>query len=265
MVRQLHRHGPFLISLLVLLGGWEAAVANGVLREAFFPRPSVLVGQVGMLLSDGTLILHTRATLGRLVAAFLLAALPGIALGLALGVWRSCRAALEPLIAFVYPIPSILYLPLAALILGRGEGALIFTATVTSFFLIAINTMAGVQHMDRAMLEAATHFGATGPRLFVKVLLPGTLPGILTGARLALGLSLIVVIAAEMVAAQEGLGALLWLSWQILKVRDMYASLLVIATLGLLTTYGLERVRARLLPWQADRAAPAVGAPGGLA
>lgn len=252
----IRRQAPFLISLLVLLGGWEAAAATGLLREAFFPRPSVLGAQVVALVGDGTLLLHTRVTVGRLLAAFVLAAIPGIAVGLAMGVWRSCRAALDPLIAAVYPIPSVLYLPIAALVLGRGEGALVFTATVTSFFLIAINTMAGVRNLDRGLVEAAVHFGATGPRLFLKVLLPGTLPGILTGARLALGLSLIVVIAVEMVAAQEGLGALLWLSWQILKVRDMYASLLVIAALGLLSTYGLERLRARLLPWQATLSAP---------
>mgnify|MGYP003694308957 CR=1 FL=1 len=117
--------------------------------------------------------------------------------------------------------------------LGPAEAALVATSAMTSFFLVAYTTMTGVQQMDRTVLEAATHFGArAGGTLFAKVLLPGAMPFIFTGMRLGLGYALIVVIAVEMASAQQGLGALLWLSWGLLKVEDMYAALGAIARLG---------------------------------
>jgi NitT/TauT family transport system permease protein len=102
------------------------------------------------------------------------------------------------------------------------------------------------------VIEAATHYGARGWRLFVGVLLPGALPFIFTGLRLGLGYALIVVIAVEIVSASRGLGALLWLSWQVLKVEDMYATFVVIAILGAVLSYGLAALRTRLLPWVQD-------------
>jgi NitT/TauT family transport system permease protein len=238
------------LSVVVLLAGWEVSARVGWIREAFFPRPSSLLSQFQLLLRDGTLGLHMGATVGRLFWAFVLAAVPGVAVGLAMGVWRAARDTLDPLFAFVYPIPSVLFLPLAAFVLGRGEPARVLTSAVTSFFLVATTTMAGVRQLDRGILEAGIHYGATGHNLFFKVLLPGALPWIFTGLRLGLGFALIVVVAVEMVGAERGLGALLWLSWQTLKVRDMYVTLLTIGFLGLLTTYGLERLRSWLLPWQ---------------
>ena len=237
------------LSVLVLFGLWEWGAGAGWVREAFFPRPSSVAAQFLALVRDGTLPSHLGATLTRVAWAFLVAALPGVAVGLTMGVWRGAREALDPLFAFVYPIPSVLFLPLAAFVLGRGEPARILTSAVTSFFLVAANTLTGVRQLDRGVLEAAVHYGATGHRLFFKVLLPGSLPWIFTGLRLGLGFALIVVVAVEIVGAERGLGSLLWLSWQTLKVRDMYVTLLVIGFLGLMATYGLERVRERLLPW----------------
>jgi len=238
------------VSVVVLLTAWEWAAAAGWLREAFFPRPSSVAAQFQVLVRDGTLTAHLGATLSRVAWAFVVAAVPGVALGLVMGVWRTAREVLDPLFAFVYPIPSVLFLPLAAFVLGRGEAARVLTSAVTSFFLVAANTTTGVRQLDRSVLEAAVHYGATGHRLFLRVLLPGALPWIFTGLRLGLGFALIVVVAVEMVGAERGLGSLLWLSWQTLKVRDMYVTLLVVGFLGLVATYGLERLRERLLPWQ---------------
>jgi NitT/TauT family transport system permease protein len=238
------------VSVALLLGFWEWAAGAGWVREAFFPRPSSIAAQFHALVRDGTLTAHLATTLGRVGWAFVVAALPGVVVGLVMGVWRAAREALDPLFAFVYPIPSVLFLPLAAFVLGRGEAARVLTSAVTSFFLVAANTMTGVRQLDRGIVEASVHYGATGPRLFFKVLLPGALPWIFTGLRLGLGFALIVVVAVEMVGAERGLGSLLWLSWQTLKVRDMYVTLLVIGFLGLVATYGLEWLRQRLLPWQ---------------
>jgi NitT/TauT family transport system permease protein len=167
-----------------------------------------------------------------------------------MGLWRRLREGLDPVFAVIYPIPSVLFLPLVSFLVPAGEVAVVVTTAVTSFFLVAFTTTHGVRQIDRLVIEAAVHYGARGWRLFATVLLPGALPFIFTG--LGLGYALIVVVAVEIVAASRGLGALLWLSWQVLKVEDMYAAFFVIAFLGAVLSYGLAALRARLLPWVQD-------------
>jgi ABC-type nitrate/sulfonate/bicarbonate transport system permease component len=237
-----------------LLAAWEVLGAAGVLRPAFFPRPSALAGHAAALLSDGSLAGHARATLARLAWAFALAAVPGVGTGLAMGLSRRAREGLDPLFALIYPIPSVLFLPLLSFVLRAEGAALIVTAAITSFFLVAYTTMTGVQQIDRTVLEAAVHYGARGRRLFLSVLLPGALPHVFTGLRLGLGYTLIVVVAVEIAGAQRGLGALLWLSWEILKVEDMYVALAAIAVVGGVLMWALEAVRARVIPWARDPA-----------
>jgi ABC-type nitrate/sulfonate/bicarbonate transport system permease component len=245
-------HWLAVASPAALLIGWELAAAAGLLREAFFPRPSTVLDHLRRLIADGTLLAHALPTLARIAAAFALAAGLGIAVGLAMGLWRRLRESLDPVFAVVYPIPSILFLPLVSFLVPHGETALVVTTAVTSFFLIAFTTTEGVRQIDPLVVEAARHYGARGRRLFTAVLLPGALPYIFTGLRLGLGFALIVVVAVEIVNATYGLGALLWLSWQVLKVEDMYATFLVIAALGAVLSYGLAALRARLLPWAQD-------------
>jgi NitT/TauT family transport system permease protein len=250
--RWLAEHWIAILSPVGLAVAWEWASAAGVLREVFFPRPTTVITHLGRLAADGTLWAHTAATLGRVAWAFALAAILGVAVGLAMGLWRRLRDGLDPVFAVVYPIPSVLFLPLVSFLLPAGEVATIVTVAVTSFFLVALTTTHGVRQIDRLVLEAATHYGARGWRLFATVLLPGALPFIFTGLRLGLGYALIVAVAVEIVSANRGLGALLWLSWQVLKVEDMYATFLVIALLGAVLSYGLAALRARLLPWVQD-------------
>jgi len=250
--RRLAEPSITVVSGLILLSGWEWASATGVLREAFFPRPSTIAVHLRELALDGTLWGHLATTLIRVGWAFALAAGLGVGIGLAMGLWRGLREGLDPVFAVIYPIPSILFLPLVGFLVPPGEIALVVTAAVTSFFLIAFTTTHGVRQIDRLVVEAATHYGARGWRLFTAVLLPGSLPFIFTGLRLGLGFALIVVVAVEIVSTSRGLGALLWLSWQILKVEDMYAAFFVIALVGAVLYYGLAALQARLLPWVQD-------------
>ncbi len=250
--RWLAEHWISIGSPITLLVAWEWASATGVLRAVFFPRPSTIVGHLYALAVDGTLWGHTATTLVRIGWSFSLAAVLGVVVGLAMGLWRRLREGLDPVFAVIYPIPSVLFLPLVSFLVPPGEIATVVTTAVTSFFLIAFTTTHGVRQIDRLVVEAALHYGARGWRLFATVLLPGALPFIFTGLRLGLGFALIVVVAVEIVSASRGLGALLWLSWQVLKVEDMYATFFVIALLGALLSYGLAALRARLLPWVPD-------------
>jgi sulfonate transport system permease protein len=250
--RGLPEHWLAVVSPLVLLMAWEGASATGVLREVFFPRPTTILVHLGRLAADGTLWGHTTATLGRIGWAFALAAVIGVAMGLGMGLWRRLREGLDPVFAVIYPIPSVLFLPLVSFLVPAGEIAVVLTTAVTAFFLVAFTTMHGVRQIDHLVVEAAVHYGARGWRLFATVLLPGALPHIFTGLRLGLGYALIVAVAVEIVAASRGLGAFLWLSWQVLKVEDMYATFFVIAFLGGVLSYGLAALRVRFLPWVQD-------------
>ena len=252
MSRHRDWHWLTIASPVALLAAWEFASATGLLRPAFFPRPSTILDHLRRLIADGTLLTHAVPTLSRMAWAFVIAAGLGIGVGLAMGSWRRLRESLEPIFAIVYPIPSVLFLPLVSFVVPRGEIALVVTTAVTSFFLIALTTADGVRQIDPLVVEAARHYGSRGPRLFTAVLVPGALPYIFTGLRLGLAYALIVVVAVEIVSASRGLGALLWLSWQVLKVEDMYATLEVIALLGGVLSYGLAALRSRLLPWAQD-------------
>ncbi|MBI3076795.1 MAG: ABC transporter permease [Deltaproteobacteria bacterium] len=241
---------PWWLSPLLVLAAWEAASVAGWLRRDYFPPPSALVGNYRALVGEEELLRHVGATLGRLGVAFVLAAVPGVLLGLGMGLVRPARLLLEPFVSGLYAIPKIALLPLIMLVMGIGEPALIVTASITAFFQITVSTMAGVLQVEPVLLEAARNYGATGHRLFFRVILPAVLPHIFTGLRLGLGLALILVSAVEITAAQTGLGFLIWHAWQVFRVEHMYCTFGVIGAIGLAITHGLEALGAVLMPWR---------------
>jgi len=252
MTRVSREVGIPLATSLATVALWELAVRAGLLRAAFFPPPSDVARTLVALGASGELWAHAATTLGRLGAAFLLAVVPGTILGLAMGWWGPVRLAADPLVRLLFPIPSIAFFPVVIFYLGLSDLGLIITAAVTPFLLIVVQAAAAVEGLDRSLLEAGLNYGATGRRLFTRVILPATLPPLFVGYRLALGVGLIVTVAVELVGAKHGLGGFLWHSWQILRIEDMYVGLVLIALLGVLVTYGLEALGNRLMPWQVD-------------
>jgi NitT/TauT family transport system permease protein len=236
---------PLAVALL-----WEGAVAAGLLNPTYLPAPSRLAARLADLLAGGELWDHLIVTLGRLGASFVLAVVPAIALGLAFGMWRGLRLALEPILTALYAVPKIALLPLVMLVLGIGERSFVATATLTGFLQMTVSTMAGVLAVERTVLEAGRNYGADGWRLFRYVLLPSALPEIFTGMRIGLSLTLVLVIAVEFTAAQEGLGAFVWTAGQTFSVENLFSGLVVIGVLGLILTHGLERFGDWLMPWR---------------
>jgi len=242
---------PLATSLLAL-AAWEALVDSGLLRAAFFPAPTNIARTIFDLAVGGELWRHAGTTLARLMASFLMASVPGTALGLAMGWWMGMRTAADPLVRLLFPIPSIAFFPVVIFYLGLSEWGLLLTAAITPFLLIAVQSAAAVESLERTLLEAGRNYGASGRRLFLQVILPAALPRLFIGYRLALGVGFIVTVAVEMIAAKHGLGGFLWHSWQILRIEEMYVGLVLIGLLGILVTYGLEALASRLMPWQAD-------------
>jgi sulfonate transport system permease protein len=241
---------------VVLLALWEIASRLAVVSPRYFPAPTTIAWVLVDRFVEGDLGAQSLVTLARLACALALAAAPGVLLGLLMGIARPVRAAIEPYIAFIFPVPKITLLPFLLIILGVGEPAFVLTGATSAFFQIVISTLGGVQALDPRLLEVGRNYGAHGARLFWKVILPATLPSIFTGLRLGLGLALVSLVAVEFIAAKSGLGHLVYRHWQMLSTPEMYAAFVLVGALGLGLTRGLRALQARILTWQDD--------PGGL-
>jgi len=241
---------------IALVALWEAAVRSGLLDARFFPPPSLVVGTFWRLAADGTLLQHTWASVVRVLVGFAIGSAAGLAAGLMLGTIRSLRVALEPVISALYVIPKVAILPLVMLIFGLGEASKIAIVAIATFFIAVINTTAAVVGVEPIFLEAGRAFGARRLQMFAHIILPGALPAIFTGLRLALGTALIVIIAAEFVAAKEGIGYFIWFAWNTLRPEAMFAGFIVIGALGMLSYAAIRWIGGRLMPWQDDVASP---------
>jgi NitT/TauT family transport system permease protein len=166
---------------------------------------------------------------------------------------KTIKALFNPIIWVIYPLPKIALLPLIMLLIGLGEPPIILIIALGAFFPLVINSASGVANIEPIYLDVARNYGASTFQTFVKVLLPGSLPMIFSGLRLALGISLLLAVVAELAIASKGVGAMLWLSWETLRVERIYVAIAVIAVLGLLLNWLLGLANSRLIHWQEQR------------
>ena len=241
-----------IVSPLVLLLVWELLVRAHVLDVRFFPAPSQVLVALGQLVASGVLLQDVAASLTRIAAGFILGGLLGLVVGLLMGVSRIVRAAGKPLFGVLYPIPKIAILPLVMLVFGIGETSKYVIVAIGVFFLVLLNTMAGVVNIDRVYLDVGRNYGARRLDVLRYIALPGALPFIFTGLRLGWGTGLLLIVAAEFISAKSGLGFLIWNSWQTFSVEEMYAGLITVSALGLASFAVLDLLERWLLPWKPD-------------
>lgn len=238
--------------MIITLMIWESGVHLRVISPLFFPPPSVILLTFIRLATNLELAFHAGTSLSRVFLGLILGSVPGLILGLIMGWSPRVYSLINPLIAAAHPVPKIAILPLIMILFGIGESSKVVVIAVTTFFPMLINTLAGVQQISPIHFEVAKNYGANLTKVFTRVILPGSLPMVLTGLRLALNMALLITTAVELVAAQEGLGALIWLSWQTLRTEELYVSLCVIAALGLMFNFLLHRLTRYCVPWQAE-------------
>jgi ABC-type nitrate/sulfonate/bicarbonate transport system permease component len=238
-----------LAGLLVL---WELVTRTGWVPPLFLPSPlGVLAAGVEMVQS-GELLTHVATSLGRILLGFGLGALGGVAVGLAVGVFSLAEAVGTPLIAATFPIPKIALLPLLILWLGIGEASKVAVITLGVFFPMAINTYAGVRHADPLLLRAAVSFGAGRWSLVRKVMLPSALPMIFAGLKLGAGTSLLLLVAAEMIAAASGIGFLVLHAQNLMETTKLMVGIVLLSLLGVCSHWLLTRLERAVIPWRAD-------------
>jgi len=237
----------------VLLILWELPARLGGIDVRFFPAPTSIAQKFVDLARSGELWTHLWASLQRLFWGFLLGGIPGVILGITMGLSRPVRAAVDPLVASTYPIPKSAILPLILLIFGLGEASKIVMVALGVFYPVVINTMGGVLQIQKIYLDVGRNFRANRWQTFRTIALPGALPSIMTGIKLGVGMGLILIAIAEMVGAKEGIGFMIWDAWQVLTVETMYVGLVVIAILGFLLTLILDEIETWVLPWKHER------------
>jgi ABC-type nitrate/sulfonate/bicarbonate transport system permease component len=239
-------------SPLLILLVWEIVVRIHLLDARFFPAPSSVIVELVLLAQSGQLFVDIGWTLLRVVIGTLLGTIPGVVLGIFLGLSPLVRAFVQPAISALYPVPKIALFPLVMLIFGIGEASKWAIVAVAVFFQVFYSTLAGVVNIDRIYLDVASNFKASRWQTFYSVAIPGALPFIFTGFQLGLGMALIVVVIAENFGTQVGVGFLIWRSWQIFEVRDMYVGLIVVALMGYCFQLLLQRLQKAIIPWKKD-------------
>jgi NitT/TauT family transport system permease protein len=233
---------------LILL--WELTVQTGLLDQRLFVPPSRIAAGLYAMTITGEIWTHISISLFRVGTGFVLGAVPGIVIGIVMGLSRTVRALLQPIVAATYPIPRTAILPLFLIIFGLGEASKIVIVATGVFYPVLINAVAGVREINRVYLDVGHNFGASRWQVFRTIAFPGALPLIMSGVKLGIGMGLILIAIAEMVGAKNGLGYMIWNAWEVLSVETMYVGLLVIAIIGFLLSVLLNEFEAWMLPWK---------------
>lgn len=231
---------------------WEIAARAGWTNRWLVVPPSSIPPAMLQLAATGELWRHLNATLFRVLASFAAGAGLGLAAGLAAGGFRRFGAIVDPLLAGLYATPKIALFPLALALLGTGDASRLLPAIVSAFAMMAVHSAEAARSVPQPLLELARSYGAGRRQLFRAVYVPSSLPHLFTGLRLSLGLTLVMVISTEMLGAHEGIGSLLWISAQSLRMELLYGSLLLCAGLGILAVSLLRWAEIFFIPWRTN-------------
>ena len=224
---------PSIVVIAVVVGIWWAVVI--ATESAIFPTPLAVVAGTLELARDGTLWEHIGASLMRVGAGFGLAVALAIPLGLWMGWVHGAFVTLNPLFQILRPISPIAWIPIAILWFGVGNASPIFLIFIASVFPMIVQTTVGVHTIEKRFLRAAENFGVSRAKLFMKVVFPATLPQIIVGMRIGLGVAWLVVVAAEMIALRSGLGYLIIDSRNAGNRYDLViAGMIIIGLIGLM-------------------------------
>ena len=241
------------LSIAGLLWLWWAVTSAGLIEPLFLPSPQAVLARGWQLLGEGymnaSLWQHLGASLGRIGLGLLAAVLTAVPLGIAIGRHRIVRGIFDPLIEFYRPIPPLAYLPLIVIWCGIGELSKVLLIYLAIFAPVAIATATGVRNVDPTKLRAAQSLGATQAQLIRHVILPSALPDILTGIRIGLGVGWSTLVAAELIAATEGLGFMVQSAAQFLVTDVVILGILVIALIAFALELGLRALQRKLVPW----------------
>ncbi len=234
---------PWTVPLLILVG-WEVASRAGWLSARVLPEPWSVLKAFWTLSSSGELWHHVGISTVRALSGFAIGGGLALVLGLLTGSWRFAETLLDSTLQMVRNVPPLALIPLVILWFGIDEAAKLFLVSLGVFFPIYLNTFHGIRSVDKGLIEMARSYGLRGWALYRHVILPGALPSILVGVRFSLGLMWVILIVAETISAQSGIGYMTMNAREFLQTDVVLVGILLYALLGKLADLlakGLER------------------------
>lgn len=241
------------LSVTIFLSLWAAATELGWISPVFLPSPFAVFAQAARLVQSGELWIDILNSSRRVFSGFALATLFSVPLGVLIGVWWPAKAIMDPFISLLRPLPSITWIPLAILWLGIGESQKVAIVFMGTWVYILLYTVESTKRVDPTLIRAARNLGAGDLTVMREVVLPGALPGIISGLKVALAISWSCVITAEMVAAQNGLGAMIWIAKDWGNLQLVLVGMVFISLTVLVADRAMDFLEKLLLPWERNR------------
>ena len=239
-----------LLGFIVVLSVWEAASQLKLVRQAVLSSPTLIVETAIRDTTTGVLWPHLALSAQEYVFGLGAALLVGVPLGLAIGLFRRLNYLLDPWLSAIYSTPTVALVPLIILILGIGLQAKIFVVFLEAIFVVVVSTMAGVHAADAKFHDIAQSFGASGWMRFRTVVLPASVPFILTGARLGTGRALVGVVVAEFLASNGGIGFYISLGGALRQSAKVYFGIIILGVLGVVLGELVRRLERRFDRWR---------------
>ena len=241
-------------SVAVLLVAWTVVSHSNLVKPGYLPTPETLWNTFMELVRDGyqgqPLLVHVKSSLLRTLAGFAAGVVVGVPLGLFTGYNARASAMISPIMAFIRPIPPIAFIPMTVLYFGLGEVGKIVLIFFVSFNYVQTNAHAGAANFPIAYRRASESLGLTRSQTFMRIVLPGALPQIFTGLKVALALSWAVVVAAELVGAQSGLGFMISDAALLFRIPVVFIGIALIGAIGLAMNLTLNWLEARIVHWK---------------
>jgi sulfonate transport system permease protein len=239
---------PWLVPIAVI-AGWEIASRTGWLSSRILPEPLAVATAFWQLLLSGDLVKDVAISSGRALAGLAIGGGLGLALGLLTGTFKTAETLLDTTLQMVRNVPPLALIPLVILWFGIDESAKLFLVSIGVFFPIYLNTYAGIRSVDAGLVEMARSYGLRGWPLYREVILPGALPSILVGLRFSLGLMWVLLIVAETISAQSGIGYMTMNAREFLQTDVVLVGVLLYALLGKLADLVARALERRFLRW----------------
>jgi ABC-type nitrate/sulfonate/bicarbonate transport system permease component len=244
------KRAPGFFLILVLLALWELSAKQGWVDTVDVPRVSTIFGSWYHEIVTGTLVHQLLPSLQRLFGGFFLAVITAVPIGLLMGTVPFIYRLLEPITEFLRPIPSSAYIPVTILFLGIDDGMKVFVVYLGCFFPILLNTYGGVRGIDQVLIDTGRTFGLSRTKALRQIILPAALPSVLTGMRISLGIALIVVVVAEMIAGNSGIGYFILDRQRVFRVPEMFAGIFTLGLLGYLLNFAFLQIERHFLRWR---------------
>lgn len=239
-----------LLCMIALLGVWEVIARLGLVSPLFLPAPSAILKTGYEMVLSGEIFRHLGASLWRIFWGFTCGSFAGVLVGILLGFFPIADSIGSPIIAATFPIPKIAILPLLILWLGIGEYSKITVIGLGVFFPMVINVYTGVRNADPVLIKAAVSLGSNRRRIIWKVILPSALPMIFAGLKLGIAIALLLVVAAEMIAANSGIGFMILNAADLMQTTKLMFGISILSMLGLLFSWLIDKLEQLCIPWK---------------